>query len=117
MIMKARVEIMNNKNKKSQLVFDMKTTRKLLKMNDEIRYCPYCGKGITENCECHKNIIIDVKPYRNEEGVIESDRSVMVFDNNSNFQADFNQLIEDTKAKKDTEKESECEQMTFDDLA
>lgn len=103
---------MNNKTKKSQLVFDMKTTRKLLKMNDEIRFCPFCGKSMAENCECHKNIIIDVKPYRNEEGIIESDRSVMVFDNNDNFQADFNQMIEETKTKKETE--SEFEQLSID---
>lgn len=100
---------MNNKTKKSQLVFDMKTTRKLLKMNDEIRYCPYCGKGIAENCECHKNIIIDVKPYRNEAGVIESDRSVMVFDNNDSFKIDFNQLIEDAKAKKEAGQDIEMD--------
>ena len=100
---------MNNKTKKSQLVFDMKATRKLLKMNSEIKYCPYCGKGIAENCECHKNIIIDVKPYRNELGTIEPDRSVMVFDNNASFQADFNQLIEDAKAKKETEQDVEIE--------
>ena len=98
---------MNNKTKKSQLVFDMKATRKLLKMNDEIKFCPFCGKSMAENCECHKNIIIDVKPYRNEEGIIESDRSVMVFDNNDNFKADFNQIIEETKAKKETESEFE----------
>lgn len=103
---------MNNKAKKSQLVFDMKTTRKLLKMNDEIRFCPFCGKSMVENCECHKNIIIDVKPYRNEEGVIESDRSVMVFDNNDNFKADFNQMIEEAKAKK--EMEFEPEQLSID---
>lgn len=102
---------MNNKVKKSQLVFDMKTTRKLLKMNNEIKFCPFCGKLITDNCECHKNIVIDVKPYRNENGVIESDRSVMVFDNNTNFQADFNQLIEEAKAKKTAE---EYEQLTID---
>ena len=103
---------MNNKIKKSQLVFDMKTTRKLLKMNDEIRFCPFCGKSMAENCECHKNIIIDVKPYRNEEGIIESDRSVMVFDNNDNFKVDFNQMIEEAKAKKETE--SEFEQLSID---
>lgn len=103
---------MNNKIKKSQLVFDMKTTRRLLKMNDEIRFCPFCGKPMEENCECHKNIIIDVKPYRNEEGVIESDRSVMVFDNNDNFKTDFNQMIEEAKAKKETE--SEFEQLGID---
>ena len=94
---------MNNKIKKSQLVFDMKTTRKLLKMNDEIKFCPFCGKSVSENCGCHKNIIIDVKPYRNADGIIEQDRSVMVFDNNANFQADFNQMIEDAKLKKEAE--------------
>jgi len=98
---------MNNKTKKSQLVFDMKTTRRLLKMNDEIKFCPFCGKSMAENCECHKNIIIDVKPYRNEEGIIESDRSVMVFDNNDSFKADFNQMIEEAKAKKEAEPEFE----------
>lgn len=103
---------MNNKTKKSQLVFDMKTTRKLLKMNDEIRFCPFCGKSVDDNCECHKNIIIDVKPYRNEEGIIESDRSVMVFDNNDSFKTDFNQMIEEAKAKKETE--SEFEQLSAD---
>lgn len=103
---------MNNKIKKSQLVFDMKTTRKLLKMNDEIKFCPFCGKLMAENCECHKNIIIDVKPYRNEEGVIESDRSVMVFDNNYSFKTDFNQIIEEVKAKK--ESDSEFEQLSID---
>ena len=102
---------MNNKTKKSQLVFDMKTTRKLLKMNDEIKFCPYCGKDITEKCGCHKNLIIDVKPYRNEEGIIESDRSVMVFDNNDSFQSDFNQMIEEAKAKRETE---EFEQLSID---
>lgn len=103
---------MNNKTKKSQLVFDMKTTRRLLKMNDEIKFCPFCGKSMAENCECHKNIIIDVKPYRNEEGVIESDRSVMVFDNNDSFKVDFNQMIEETKVKKEIE--SEFEQLSID---
>lgn len=98
---------MNNQTKKSQLVFDMKATRRLLKMNDEIRFCPFCGKSMAENCECHKNLIIDVKPYRNENGIIESDRSVMVFDNNDSFQADFNQMIEESKAKKETESEFE----------
>ena len=90
----------------------MKTTRKLLKMNDEIKFCPFCGKPMEENCECHKNIIIDVKPYRNEEGIIESDRSVMVFDNNDSFKTDFNQMIEEAKAKKETE--SEFEQPSID---
>ena len=91
---------MENKNKKSKLCFDMKLTRKLLKMNGEIKFCPYCGKGIEENCECHKNFVVDIKPYRNDEGVIDKDRSVMVFDNNEAFQTDYNQLMEELIAKK-----------------
>lgn len=104
---------MNSKTKKSQLVFDMKTTRRLLKLNDEVRYCPFCGKAMEEKCSCHKNIIIDVKPYRNENGVIESDRSVMVFENNDSFKEDFNKMIEEAKAKRELEVP---EQITFDDL-
>ena len=60
-------------NKKSKLCFDMKIARKLLKMNGEIKFCPYCGKGIEENCECHKNFVVDIKPYRNDDGVVDKD--------------------------------------------
>ena len=87
-------------NKKSKLCFDMKIARKLLKMNGEIKFCPYCGKGIEENCECHKNFVVDIKPYRNDEGVVDKDRSVMVFNNNNSFKADYNQLMEELIAKK-----------------
>ena len=78
----------------------MKIARKLLKMNGEIKFCPYCGKGIEENCECHKNFVVDIKPYRNDEGVVDKDRSVMVFNNNDSFKADYNQLMEELIAKK-----------------
>lgn len=99
-----------NENKKSKLVFDMKIVRKLLKMNEEIKFCPYCGKGMEDNCECHKNFIIDVKPYRNENGDFEIDRSVMVFQNNETFQNDLTQIVDEIKAKK----ESEGEQIIMD---
>lgn len=99
-----------NKNKKSKLIFDPKVTRKLLKMNGEIKFCPYCGNNLTEKCECHKNIIIDVKPYRNTDGVVEAERSVMVFLNNEEFQADLTQILDELSEKK----ESEPEQITFD---
>lgn len=102
---------MNNKTKKSQLVFEPKLGRRLLKMNGEIKFCPFCGKGIEENCACHKNLVIDIKPYRNENNIIMSDRSVLVFDNNSAFQADYNQMIEEAKIKKETE---EPEQLSID---
>lgn len=93
-----------NKTKKSQLVFDMKLVRKLLKMNGEIHYCPYCGKAIEENCGCHKNIVIDVKPKRETEN-----ETIAVFQNNIAFQTDYNQLIEEAKIKK----EEEFEQIEF----
>ena len=98
-----------NKAKKSQLVFEPRVTRKLLKLNGEIKYCPFCGKDIKDNCECHKNIVVDVKPYRNSEGIIEPDRSVLVFDNNVAFQADYNQMMEEMKAKKEEKSEIEIE--------
>ena len=109
--MKARVEIMNNKIKKSQLCFDPKMARRLLKLNGEVKFCPFCATPISEVCECHKNLVVDIKPYRNEDGVIVPDRSVLVFDNNSAFQADYNQMIEEAKIKKETE---ELERLSID---
>ena len=97
-------------NKKSKLCFDAKIVRKLLKMNDEIKYCPYCGKDMTEKCSCHKNMIIDIKPYRGESGTFEQDRSVFVFDNNEAFQNDLTQIIDDMKSKK----EADMEQLSMD---
>ena len=87
-----------NKTKRSQLVFDMKLVRKLLKMNGEVRFCPFCGKSVDEGCECHKNIVIDVKPKRDTEN-----ETIAVFQNNDAFQADYNQLIEEARAKKEAE--------------
>ncbi len=94
---------MNNKTKKSQLVFDPKMARRLLKLNGEVKFCPYCATPISQGCECHKNLVVDIKPYRGENNVIEQDRSVLVFDNNVSFQVDYNQMIEEAKAKKESE--------------
>ena len=101
-----------NENKKSKLIFDPKLSRKLLKMNGEIKFCPYCGTKLEDNCECHKNIIIDVKPYRDENGELATDRSVMVFQNNTAFQNDLTTLMDEIKAKKETE--VEFEQLAID---
>lgn len=95
---------MRNENKKSKLIFDPKITRKLLKMNGELKFCPYCGKGLAEKCECHKNIIIDVKPMRGAE-----DATIAVFQNNEAFQADLTQIMDEIKAKKEVEIEIEFE--------
>ena len=94
-----------NANKKSKLIFDMKLTRKLLKMNGEVKFCPYCGKSLEEKCDCHKNIIIDVKPLRGS-----SEATIAVFDNNKSFQEDLTQIMDEIKS----EKESEVEQLVMD---
>ena len=104
---------MNNKTKKSQLCFDPKIGRKLLKMNNEIRFCPFCGKSIEDDCSCHKNIVIDIKPYRSEDKVIVPDKTVFVFDNNAKFREDYAQLVEEAKAKKESE-EPEQLSINFD---
>ena len=93
-----------NENKKSKLIFDPRVTRKLLKMNGEVKFCPYCGKGISENCSCHKNIVIDVKPMRGAE-----DTTIAVFANNESFQADLTQIMEEIKAKKEAEEKPEID--------
>lgn len=92
---------MRNENKKSKLIFDPKIVRKLLKMNGEPKFCPYCGKGLAEKCECHKNIIIDVKPMRGAE-----DATIAVFQNNEAFQADLTQIMDEIRAKKEADEES-----------
>lgn len=93
------------KNKKSQLCFEPKVARKLLKLNGEIKFCPYCGVAMTEACGCHKNIVIDIKA--NRENV---EKTIFVFDNNESFKTDFNQLMDELKAKK----EAEFEQTSVD---
>jgi hypothetical protein len=93
-----------NENKKSKLIFDPRVTRKLLKMNGELKFCPYCGKELAENCGCHKNLVIDVKPMRGIE-----DATIAVFQNNKTFQADLTQIMDEIKAKKEAEVEIELE--------
>lgn len=91
-------------NKTSKLIFDMKVARKLLKMNGELKYCPYCGKSLTDGCECNKNIIVDVKPLRNGNG-----ETIAVFDNNESFKKAHAKVIEELKVKKETENTVEAE--------
>lgn len=97
------------KNKKSQLCFDAKVSRKLLKLNGELKFCPYCGVALAEGCECHKNIVIDIKANREN-----TDKTIFVFDNNETFKADFNQLMGELKAKKEAEAEFEQISIDFD---
>ena len=102
---------MRNENKKSKLIFDPRITRKLLKMNGEPKFCPYCGKALTDKCECHKNMVIDVKPLRGS-----TEASIAVFANTESFQNDLTQVMDELKAKAEAEadKTTEPEHVTFD---
>lgn len=73
-----------NENKKSKLVFDPRVARAL------------CKKSFP---------IVDIKPLRGE-----PDKTVFVFANTEDFQIAFAQIMDEIKAKK----ESEFEQITFD---
>ena len=101
---------MRNENKTSKLVFDPRVTRKLLKMNGELKYCPYCGKALSEKCECHKNIVVDVKPLRGGTG----NETIAVFANSETFQKDFTEIMEEMKAKADAKKDTEMPEMDLD---
>ena len=92
------------KNKKSQLCFEPKVARKLLKLNGELKFCPYCGTALVDGCDCHKNIVVDIKANREN-----AEKTIFVFDNNESFKTDFNQLMDELKAKKEAEQEIEFE--------
>ena len=78
------MENIKNENKKSKLVFDARIARAL------------CKKGFP---------IIDIKPLRGE-----PDKTVFVFANTEEFQTAFTQIMDEIKAKK----ESEPEQIMMD---
>jgi biotin carboxylase len=78
------MENIKNENKKSKLVFDARIARAL------------CKKGFP---------IIDIKPLRGEPG-----KTVFVFANTEEFQTAFTQIMDEIKAKK----ESEPEQIMMD---
>ena len=48
---------MNNEkdSRISRLVCDARVARKLLKMNGEMKYCPYCGKRLLPCVLCDMN--------------------------------------------------------------
>lgn len=76
-----------NENKESKLVFDAKIARAL----------------------CKKNFpIIDIKPMRGE-----PDKTVFVFANTEDFQVAFSQIMDEIKAKKDSNEPEQLE-MTLD---
>ena len=87
-------------NKKSKLIFDQKISRKLLKMNGEFKFCPCCGKALTDGCDCNTNLIIDVKKKRDSEN-----ETISVFLNTPGFQKNFDALMAEYKAKEEAKKD------------
>lgn len=84
----------------SRLVCDARVVRKLLKLNGELRYCPYCGASLANNCECHKNIVVDTKPNKSN-----PDKSVFIFQNLATFKADLEEVTAEVAAKDELKKE------------
>ena len=99
------MEKIKNENKdtrKSRLVFDMRIVRSLLKRNptQPAKYCRYCGKLLSEGCECTQPLeIIDVKKARDTEN-----GTIAVFDNTLEFQKAFEEVTAEFKAKDEAKK-------------
>ena len=81
------MEINERDMRKSRLIFDARIARKLLKMGF---------------------VVIDIKPNREN-----TDKSIFVFENTEEFKKSLTQILDEIKIQK----ESEYEQITFDDLA
>lgn len=84
----------------SRLVCDARVARKLLKLNGELKYCPYCGETLANNCACHKNIMIDTKPNKSN-----PDKSVFIFHNLGSFKVDLEAVTAEVVAKDELKKE------------
>lgn len=96
---------MEQNNKKSKLVFDMKIVRKLLKKNPTIKeqYCRYCGRLLSEKCDCVQPFtIIDVKPLRDNPSA-----TIAIFADTPEFQKALSEVTEDFKNKNKTLEKSE----------
>ena len=82
------MEINEKDTRKSRLIFDAKIARKLLKMGF---------------------VVIDIKPNREN-----TDKSIFVFENTEEFKLTLTQIMDEIKAKKEIDKESELEQPAMD---
>ena len=74
--------------RKSRLIFDAKIARKLLKMGF---------------------VVIDIKPNREN-----TEKSIFVFENTEEFKQALAQIMDEIKAKKESEQEPECENLVAD---
>lgn len=84
----------------SRLVTDPRIARKLLKLNGELKFCPYCGEALANSCACHKNIMTDTKPNKSN-----PDKSVFIFQNLETFKADLEEVAAEVAAKDELKKE------------
>lgn len=86
-----------NVEKKSQLVWDARIVRTLLKKNpkNEAKYCRYCGKLLVDGCDCQQPFeIIDIKKARNT-----VDGTIAIFANTPWFKKALEEVTEEFKAK------------------
>ena len=82
------METMEKDMRKSRLIFDAKIARKLLKMGF---------------------VVIDIKPNREN-----TEKSIFVFENTEEFKQALAQIMDEIKAKKESEQEPECENLVAD---
>lgn len=75
------MDIIKKDTRKSRLIFDAKIARKLLKMGF---------------------VVIDIKPNRENK-----EKSVFAFENTEEFKQSLTQIMDEIKAKKESEKEPE----------
>lgn len=77
-------------NKTCKVVTNPCIARALLKQNSNVqkKYCPYCGKPVTEGCACPQdNVIIDIKRNKNNNAA-----TVFCFANTPEFAKAFEAL-------------------------
>ena len=82
------METMEKDTRKSRLIFDAKIARKLLKMGF---------------------VVIDIKPNREN-----TEKSIFVFENTDEFKQALAQIMDEIKAKKESEQEPEFENLVAD---
>lgn len=69
--------------KKFKIITDPRIARMILKANSAAvkKYCPYCGKPLSEDCGCRKDsVVCDIKPNKKN-----AEATVFCFETNEDF--------------------------------
>lgn len=77
-------------NKACKIVTNPCIARALLKLNTNMqkKYCPYCGKSLSEGCACPRDhVIVDIKRNKNNNSA-----TVFCFANTPEFAKAFEEL-------------------------